>query len=137
MLKSKSTRGELSRKYQHIYSLINICMCTLALFFMLFVALSLQAGISPVTFAKDTNEIPSQHVTPCNGNERYPLPTRACIATRDTYPGGRDCKIRNALPLKTPPNQEMTGQRHPLHFVPTTMARSLPRRIFRTDSENR
>ena len=72
-------------------------MCTLALFFMFFVALSLQAGISPMTFIKNMNKTPSQHVAPCNGNGGYPLPTRARIATGDKYPGGGDGKIRNAI----------------------------------------
>ena len=100
--KSKSTRGKSWRKYQHIYSLINICMCTLAPFVMLFVALSLQAGISPVTLTKAMNKIPSQHVAPCIGNGGYPLPTRARIATGDTYPGSGDCKIRNAIAFEDP-----------------------------------
>ena len=37
------------------------------LFFMLFVSLSLQAGIFSVTFVKNINKIPSQHGAPCNG----------------------------------------------------------------------
>ena len=61
-----------SHKYMHVHT---------HLFFMLFVSLSLQAGISPVTFVKEMNKIPSQHVAPCNGNEGYPLPTGERIAT--------------------------------------------------------
>ena len=103
-----------SRENQHIYSLKNICMCTLALFFMLFVALSSQAGISPVTFAKDMNKISSQHVTPCNGNEGYPLPTWAVVATGDTYPGGGDCKIPNAIAFEDPTHSRSDGAKAPI-----------------------
>ena len=115
--KSKSTPGELQRKYQHIYSVVNICMCTLALFCILFAAHSLQAEISPMTLIKNMNKTPSQHVAPCNGNEGYSLPTRARMATRDTYPSGGDCKINNAIALKTPPTQGVTGHTHPLQLI--------------------
>ena len=89
-------------------------MCTLTLFFILFVALSLQAGIPPAIFAKDMNKIPSQHVAPCNGNGGYPLPTRARIATEDTYPGGGDCKIRNAIAFEDPTHSRSDGAKAPI-----------------------
>ena len=89
-------------------------MCTLALFFMLFVALALQAGMSPVTFAKDMKKIPSQHVAPCNGNGGYPLPTRARIATGDKYPGGGDCKIRDAIAFEDPTRSRSDGAKAPI-----------------------
>ena len=92
-------------------------MCTLALFFMLFAALSLQAEISPVTLTKDMKKIPSQHAAACNGSGGYPLRIRARIANGDKYPGGGDCKTRMPLPLKTPSTQGVTGQRHPLQFI--------------------
>ena len=88
------------------------------LFFMLFLSLLLQAGISPVTFLKDMNRIPTKHVTPCNCNEGYPRPTRARVPTGDTdntYPSGGDGKICNAIAFEDPSNSSSDkGQRHPL-----------------------
>ena len=59
--------------------------------------------------AKDMNKVPSQHVAPCNGNGGYPLPTRARIATGDKYPGGGDCKIRNAIAFEDPTHSRSDG----------------------------
>ena len=112
--KSKSTRGEHQRKYQHIYSLINICMCTLAFFFMLFVAPSLRAGVSPVIFAKDMKKIPSEHAAPCNGNGGYTLPNWARIGTWDKYPGGGDGKIRNAIAFEDATHSRNDGAKAPI-----------------------
>ena len=103
-------------KYQHIYSLINICTCTPSLFVMMFVTLLLQAEISPVKFTKDMNKTPSQHAAPCNGNGGYPLPTQARIATGDKYPGGGDGKIRNAIAFEQPTHSRSDGAKAPIAF---------------------
>ena len=91
-----------SHKYMHVHT---------RLFFMLFVLLSLQEEISPVTLIKNMNKIPSQHVAPCNGNEGYSLPTRACIATVDKYPSGLD---RNAIAFEDPTHPRSDGAKAPI-----------------------
>ena len=109
-----------SHKYMHVHT---------RLFFMLFVFLSLQAGISPVTLVKNMNKIPREHVAPCNGNEGYSLPTRARIATGGTYPGGGDGKIRNALASEDPTHSRSDGAKAPIAIhirIPVRRGRLLP-----------
>ena len=84
------------------------------LFFILFVALSLQARISPVKFTRDMNKTPSQHAAPCKGNGGYPLPTRAHIATWDKYPGGGDGKMRNAIAFEDPTHSRSDAAKAPI-----------------------
>ena len=67
-----------------------------------------------MTFIKNMNKTPSQHVAPCNGNEGYSLRTRACIATGDTYPGGEDCKISNAIAFEDPTHSRSDGAKAPI-----------------------
>ena len=98
----KISKYRFSPKYMHMHT---------RLFFMLFVSLSLQAGVS---FVKNMKKKPSQHVAPWNGNEGYSLPTRARIATRGTYPGGRDCGIRNAIAFEDPTHSRSDGAKAPI-----------------------
>ena len=67
-----------------------------------------------MTFIKNMNKTPSQHVAPCNGNEGYTLPTRARIATGDTYQGGGDGKIRNAIAFEDPTHSRSDGAKAPI-----------------------
>ena len=67
-----------------------------------------------MTFIKDLNRIPSQHVAPCNGNEGYSLPTRARIATGDTYPGSGDGRICNAIAFEDPTQSRTDGAKAPI-----------------------
>ena len=110
----------LSHKYMHVHT---------RLFFTLFVALSLQAELSPVKCTKDMNKTPSQHAAPCNGNGGYPLPTRAHIVTGDKYPGGVDGKIRNAIAFEDPSHSRSDGAKAPIAIhirIPVPRGRPLP-----------
>ena len=102
------------------------------LFFLLFVSFLLQAGIFPVTLVMNMNNIPNEHVAPCNGNEGYSLPTRARVTTGDTYPLVGDAiafedpthsrsdraKARIAIHIK---NLVRRGGPHPLGLRPRRM----------------
>ena len=95
--------GTLEKISTYISPLINICTCTVALFVRLFVFLSLQRINIPHDIQHEHEQnVPSQHVAPCNGNEGYSLPSRAHIATGDTYPGGGDGRISNAIAFEDP-----------------------------------
>ena len=104
----------LERISTYISPLIKICRCTGVFCFILFVPFSLQAEIYTVTSIKNLNEILSQHVARCNGNEGSSLPTRAHIATRDKYPGGGAGRIRNAIAFEDPSHSRSHGVKAPI-----------------------
>ena len=67
-----------------------------------------------MTFTKDMNNAPSQHVAPCNCNTGYSLPTRAHIATGDKYQGGGDGKIRNNKAFEDPTHSRADRGKAPI-----------------------
>ena len=67
-----------------------------------------------MTFTKNMNNAPSQHVAPCNGNTGYSLPTRARIANGDKYQGGADDKIRNTIAFEDPTHSRGDGAQAPI-----------------------
>ena len=85
-----------------------------------------------MTFARDMRKIPRQKVTPCNGNEGYPLPLWARIATEDKYPGGGDCKIRNAIAFEDPTHSRSDKAKAPIAIhirIPVHRGRPAPSRL--------
>ena len=67
-----------------------------------------------MTFNRNANNTPSQHVALWNGGTRYSVPTWARVATGDKYPGERNGKFRHAIAFENPTHSRSDEAKAPI-----------------------